>query len=368
VKRLAALFLALTGCYLAPINQRPSVSIHNLTDGTIVRGQTVDLEAITSDPDNDLVLVNWRAYACTSGVDPTPDCDEAVISTGSIDTYSFAVPATRADGTTPTRAVRVILDAHDDRGALARPEQELVIAIGDAAPVLALRKASLHDFVVGSHVSLFADVTDPDDGPDQVTLDWTVFSPATQPQFDLIDEQAPTAAAGHRGEAKSLVPDGIGDWDVQVVATDELGSASTADFDLVIGPDEPPCIASEEPIASGSDTLPLFEATEFTVPVVTDDLDSYPPVLGDIDDGAASFAWTLQTNGGAREPLAVSGNTVELDPASYHPGDTLELRVEVDDRQDRGSNFSACGDTPTCAINAAQPTCTQRQTWHMEIQ
>jgi hypothetical protein len=370
VKRLAVLaaVLALPGCYLEPINQRPSVSIRQLTNGTIYRGADVQLEAVADDPDGDAIVVKWRAFLCTSGVDPTPDCDPLPFSSGNQLDYDFTVQPTRADGTTPVQAVRVLLDANDDRGAEARPEQELVIAVGDEAPELTLRKVSVHDFVVGAHVQLFADVTDPDDSPAAVTLGWTVFSPMSQPASTLTPLPPPTAQPDHRGEGKSFLPEGTGDWDVRVTATDELGSAAVADFDLVIVDDEPPCIAVEEPLADGSATLPLYQPTTFSVPSVTDDLDSYPPVLGDPDTGAAQFSWSLQTNGGVRAPLAVTGDSVALDPADFAAGDILELRVEVNDRQPRAASFAACQDAPTCSFNAADPTCTQRQTWHMEVQ
>ena len=373
VKRLAlplVLAIAAPGCfYVEQINQRPSVSIRQLSGGTPARGSRLAFSAELDDPDGDPVAPSWRAFACTTGVDPAPDCDAAAFDSGTEDDFNFTVPVTRTDGA-PVLAVRVLLDATDQRGATARPEQELVVAIGDGLPVLAVRKVSLHDFVTGSAIHLFADVTDPDDAATAVSLAWTVFSPAGNPTFALTESPtAPPAVPGHRGEEYLLVAGAPGDWDVQVIATDPIGKTAMTDFLLVVTDDSPPCIASESPIAQAGQTLPLFEVTQFEVPVVTDDLDTYPPELVDSDAGAAAFRWTLATNGGARAPLAIAGNAVELDPAQFHSGDVLDLRVEVADRVDRQASFAACGDAlASCALDPAVPSCTQRQTWHVEVQ
>ena len=371
VKRLALmLVLAVPGCfYVDPINQRPSVTIREQTEGTPFRGDSVELQAVSQDPDGDEVLYTWRTYACTTGDDPTPDCDAEPYDTSGLGDYFVTVPTTRIDGVTPVRALRVILDAKDAVGAVAKPEQQLVIPIGDHAPALEVRQDSRHDFVIDSHIALFADVADPDDGPDGVTLVWDVFSPATQPAFELLDASPPSHLPGHRGEAKSLVPHGTGSWDVRVTATDTLGQATVQDFVIVVATDEPPCIDASSPLAQAGETLPLFEATQFEIPVVTDDLDTYPPQLADADAGVAGFSWSLKTNAGARVPLAIAGNGVALDPTSFHSGDILELRVEITDRQPRQASFDACPDVDaTCTFNPIDTSCAQRQTWRVEVQ
>lgn len=373
VKRLGlplVLALAAPGCfYIEQINQRPSISIRQLTDGNATRGSVLSFEAETDDPDGDFVAPSWHAFACTTAVGPTSDCDRTAFESGTDPMFEFTVPVTRGDGT-PVLAVRVVLAATDDRGAAARPEPELAVAVGDGLPVLSVRKVSAHDFVTGSAIHLFADVTDPDDDAPALSLAWTAFSPAGNPPFTLTENPtAPPAIAGHRGEEYVLVAGAPGDWDVQVAATDPIGKTTTADILLTVTADSPPCIASETPIAEAGQTLPLFEVTQFEVPVVTDDLDTYPPELGDGDAGAATFTWTLATNGGARVPLAIAGNAIELDPVHLHSGDVLDLRVEVADRIDRQASFDACGDAlASCAIDPAIPSCTQRQTWHVEVQ
>jgi hypothetical protein len=62
---------------------------------------------------------------------------------------------------------------------------------------------------------------------------------------------------------------------------------------------------------------------------------------------------------GARRP----SNSVALDPISFTPGDILELRVEVFDRND--TQLPCAQDQQSCSLSAN--TCIQRQTWFVEV-
>ena len=53
-----------------------------------------------------------------------------------------------------------------------------------------------------------------------------------------------------------------------------------------------------------------------------------------------------------------------LDPASYQPGDIVELRVEIKDRK---NTAITCADAnPTCST-ISDNACIQRQTWRVEV-
>jgi hypothetical protein len=99
--------------------------------------------------------------------------------------------------------------------------------------------------------------------------------------------------------------------------------------------------------------------------VVTDDLDPYPSVPNDPVVGTTEFHWSIVPPGGTRQPLTgVTGNAVALDPDSYMPGDLLELRVEI---QDRNHRAVSCPDTDlTCSLTT-DATCSQRLTWRVEV-
>ncbi|HTR50650.1 MAG TPA: hypothetical protein VMJ10_08080 [Kofleriaceae bacterium] len=355
--RIALIVVAASGCfYTEPINQRPSASIIQASSAAVFRGDTVTLSAETHDPDGDSVYVAWRAYTCSDGTTPA-GCDAAPYFQSSSVDISFPAPALRADAVTPTESLRVILEATDSHGATAEPEQELLITVNDAAPTVELRAASSYGFAVGTPVDFYPQVMDADDTASTVFLDWSVLGPAYADSF--VD----TPPLG-----KELVVSTPGSWDVQVIATDPAGRSMMADKHVDIVPDHPPCLASWAPLAPpAGQTLPMADPTLFEILVVSDDLDPYPPVVGDPIRGTTTFSWSLLPPGAsARVPLAgVIGNSVALDPASYDPGDVIELRVEI---QDRTHTPVECADSdPTCSV-ISDPTCIQRLTWTVEVQ
>ena len=108
----------------------------------------------------------------------------------------------------------------------------------------------------------------------------------------------------------------------------------------------------------------MSEPTLFQVHVVADDLDPYPT----IDDPyllPTKFTWSLLAPGSTRQVLTgVSGNSVALDPASFQPGDIVELRVEI---YDRTNDAITCADgVATCSV-IGDNNCLQRQTWRVEV-
>jgi hypothetical protein len=360
-----AVAATLTGCfYRDDINQRPSADIHPTSSNPVFRNDTVVLDSIVTDPDSVITNVLWQVFTCTDAVDLAGGCDADSFDTDVMPELTFMVPPNRLDGVTPTRALRVLLDAQDEYGALARPQQELVIPVDDHAPDLDLRQLAAHDGVVDSHVKLFVEVTDPDDSPNAVTVDFTVDPPIPNADFGFDPLPPQQTDPQHLILGRSLLPHDTGDWTVHVTATDPLGQMTQKDFALVVGPDLPGCITAPSPIASPTESIPLVQATQFQVPIVIDDLDVYPP-QADQDLGVASFAWSIKNPGsGSFEDLPTFGNATSLDPASYTPGDVVELRVEIGDRVDR----TMCpASQPTCALDAARPDCFQRVTWTVNV-
>jgi hypothetical protein len=366
VTRFAALLVvAASGCfYTDPINQRPSIDIHQLSADLVYRNELVNLEAVANDPDGDTVAFQWRAYACTT----EGDCDPDPFYTGIQKLASFKVPKLRTESTQPLQAVFVTLEGKDDYGATAKPIQQLVLAVGDRAPDLELRKVPRHAYVVNTPIDVFAKVGDSDDGPDAVALDWHVFSPPAQPAYTLVDRSVAQDPAdpAHLQFGKTFTPAGIGDWDLSVTATDPIGNATNQHLAVTVVADQPPCLAQWAPAASttASATIPITDPTLFEVLVVADDLDPFPSVP-DAVIGQTEFLWSMVPPGGSRVALAsVAGPGVALDPASYTPGDIVELRVEIQDRQHIAVN---CPDAQlTCSV-ISDPLCTQRLTWKVEI-
>jgi len=375
-----ALFIAMglvSGCfYTDPLNQRPSIRIDQGSSHVFYRGDTVDLTAVANDPEGGTVSFHWRAYACTDanlGVDGTDaGCDNVPFPGGGtslLQGFSFVVPHLRATGA-PVESLLVFLEGTDELGATAKPVQQLIIPLGDAPPVVTASRAFHQAYVVGQRVDVFAAVGDADDGilpPPPLT--WTVFSPMTQPTYTLVDIPDVPADPNHPELAqfgKTLTPMGAGSWTVQVVATDSVGMTGMASVDVDVTADRAPCITQVAPIVPPTgQTLPLDQATLFQVLVVDDDLDVYPASTDPIT-GVTSFSWSLLPPGATQRQLlsTATGNRVLLDPSAYAPGDILELRVEIQDRQPR--SLSGCSDNqPTCSVTG--DACIQRQTWRVEV-
>jgi hypothetical protein len=202
-----------------------------------------------------------------------------------------------------------------------------------------------------------------------VQLAWSVFSPNTQPDWAL-DDLGPLddpSDPDHITAHYRFVAHGSGDWDVQVVARDPRGATLERHFTFSVVPDRPPCLAQWQPIAAPDGAaLPVADPTVFQVPLVDDDLDGYPALLGDPIFGTTTFAWSILAPGAStRQPLVgATGNTIDFDPAAFTPGDLVELRVEI---SDRNRTAIPCVDSaPTCSV-ISQPACIQRLTWRVEV-
>jgi len=358
--------LLASGCfYFDPINQRPSADIIQTSSAEVARNMPLSLEASTYDPEGENVSVVWRVYACTDAT--TADgCDAAPFETDVLTDVTFPVPAFRADKMTPVQALRVNLQATDARGAVAKPDQELLLAVADQSPTLTLSKSTRHGYVIGTEIDLYAQVGDADDGAAKVTMQgpWTVYSPASQPAYTLVDKgMLPNDPTTYW---EQFTPMGVGDWTIEVTVNDPLGAQTTQDLPITVVPDHAPCLSQWSPFAPppGS-SLPMQDPTLFQVLVVEDDLDPYPPVPSDPVLGQSTFAWSIEPPGASSfQPLAISGNSVTLDPANYTPGDVLALRVEIQDRNHFAVN---CPQTdPTCSV-ISDPTCIQRLTWLVEV-
>src|SRR5258706_10806910 len=110
VTRLAAIALCASGCfYTDPINQRPSADIIPASSTTVHRGETIELDASTYDPEGQRVYVKWRAYACTDATTPS-GCDDAPFYTGVLEQAVMTIPV-RRQSSVPVEALRVILEA-----------------------------------------------------------------------------------------------------------------------------------------------------------------------------------------------------------------------------------------------------------------
>jgi hypothetical protein len=389
---LLALVLV-SGCiYVDPINQRPSLDIEREGGSEVFRGDVVTMHAVANDPEEQLVFFQWRAYACTDATEDAsgarPGCDAVPFYTEILEDAQLIVPPLRTDVIVPTEQVLVLLEGQDDYGATAKPVQRLVIPISNAPPDVRLQAASGRVcpldpsgrcYTVNKSIDLFAKVGDADDWPTVPELDWTVYSPMNQPTWVLADPSMPVeqdpADTKHLVVGKIFTPKGIGDYEIRLTAMDTLERECVAQgrTDCTSGSDKvmvhvvedgPPCLSQWAPLAATApNAWPLTDPTLFQVTVVLDDLDSFPG--SPTEPSQLAFHWSILPPGAsARQALSTTGNAVALDPASYQPGDIVELRVEIEDRNNTPVN---CVDaSATCSV-ISNNTCIQRQTWRVEV-
>lgn len=363
-----------SGCiYAEPINQRPSLDIERKEPGEVFRGDTVKLRAIADDPEFQYVHFQWRAYLCTTASLTLEACDKAPFYTDIREDAELIIPLKRADEDVAVEQILVLLEGQDSYGATANPIQQLVIPVSNHAPALELRKDSRYGYVVNTELNVYAKVDDADDDPNEVEITWKVYSPANQPAFELLDATMP----GTLQFAKKFTPKGVGDWEIEVTATDASGRACIAEGGsdckmtvrrvmITVVPDHAPCLSQWAPIAPPLGAqFPLTEPTLFQVTVVQDDLDPFPGFPNDAVLKTTDFTWSLLSPGAStRQTLGVDSNRVALDPNNYAPGDILELRVEIADRNNTAVN---CADaSPTCSV-ISDNTCLQRLTWRVEV-
>ena len=366
----AVLALAAPGCLLVdPIASPPAFDIQLVTpdpSGHVRRGDPITLEAVGHDPGRSIDY-RWQSFACADAPDhcatiPPAHCDTVAFHTSTQDMDSYTVPEQRADGS-PVQVVCVRLDGTDTRGATAAP-QRLEIPLDDRPPTVEVSPHTA-SVVQGTSLPIFATVDDPDDAASALAVTWQVFPPAGQATYTL-DPYTGTLPPGQLG--KVLRPTdadtSLGAWDVRVTATDPLGMTASADTVANVVADAPPCLGQWQPIAAPApDALPIAEPTLFQVDRVSDDLDPYPASA----TGVTTFVWSLEGPGDTSHVVlaGATGNSVALDPATYQPGDIVELRVEISDRKHAPPTQQCPDASPTCSLTG--DSCEQRLTWRVEI-
>lgn len=367
---LAAWLPGAAGCfYMDSINREPRASVQVSTPGPHYRNAQVVFSAIKSDdPDGDTLKASWRTRTCDA---KRKGCDARVFHerTGSLnDPYILIVPLERPDGT-PTGSLHVSVTVEDSRGASHAAEMFVDVTNRSPEPVLQVQgfAAASGGYPIGTTVRVVAQAEDPDG--DDTTFMWRYY-PASGSQPENVGwEQVSSTIYDLRADV-------TGEWRVEVTATDELGAVTTTHTSVFIQPDSPPCIAATDPPALAEASYIVERAgapRRFAVLAVADDLDVYPPPPAETPDGrpspqgTAGFRWSIVTpyTDGVRAPIrghALSGYVI--DPGAYAPGDTLSLRVEIEDRS--GLDVNCEQDQPTCALSGDQ-TCLQRMTWRIEI-
>jgi hypothetical protein len=284
----------------------------------------------------------------------------------------YKVRMLRLDAPVPVNSLLVELSGVDALGAEARPVLRRPIPVEDAPPVISpsdVRVTSSYGKVAGYPIVVFVRVADSDDDLTKLMVDWQVTT--TQGDYTLsaltvLDPQPDPNDSTHIQYGGQFVPKATGAWTIEVTATDPSQNTGRQSTTINVVDDQPPCLAQWAPNAPGQSDppLPISQPTLFQVPIVTDDLDPYPPDSDPLK-GVTQFRWSLQPPGGGPwQVLAgATGNHVQLDPSGYVPGDVVDLRVEIQDRVPRA--ITCADNLLTCSVISS--ACIQRQTWKVEM-
>lgn len=379
MRAVAVASVLMTGCfYIDPIVPPPSVHLAVTSAdpaNKLFRGGPATLSA-SFGTDAQQGWYTWAVYSCSEFDQAADACDGLPFfqdpppgespPSGALahHTVNISIPPTK--GTDKTRGIKIVLDARSDRGARATLDNNNEYGVADAPPSLQL-DPQWHSLAAGAPIDLVATYGDVDSDIAGVALGWTVSGPDRFTLEDLGLPQDPGDPA-HRTVGKRLTPSAPGTWAVQVTATDAENTASTVGRSFAIVADSPPCLAQWSPaVPPAAATLPISEPTFFQVPLVSDDLDAYPPITDAPQFGTTAFAWSIRPPGATQhQPVTgATSNGFKFDPALYTPGDVVELRVEIFDRIHTAA--LPCDDAAaTCSI-ASSASCLQRQTWRVEV-
>lgn len=153
-----------------------------------------------------------------------------------------------------------------------------------------------------------------------------------------------------------------GTWKVTALARDDAGMASTAELDVIVNEDQPPCATGTpaSAIVVHDPAQPLLLEVR-----VDDDLDSVPAADGLVP--MAKFRWQIWDEASADWLTALdhAERTFRVPANGFRPADIVRVRVDVADRIARPALLKGCpANDDVCAV---APGCHQRLTWNVEF-
>lgn len=356
------------------INEEPIPGIVALDESNLhYIGDVLRFNATKTIDDDDELLAEWTAFAC-----------ESVGNCRKLDELSFkSVAAIFEVPVLSHENIEVQLRIVDRYGAVRLQPDLFSSVISNREPEIDVQiqgtQESEGSYVLGLPIHFVGLVRSKNSSgvneflPELLDLDGDSTEliykllPPTGSVFENR-EFSPEGETGYR-----LVADIPGEWGVVLSATDGFGGSAEIRSTFLVAQDLPPCLEVLSPRAIDDAYYPLDsleEARRFSVLSVDDTLDPFPlpggadPILAE-----ASFRWFLRAPG-ASEFVAIAGlnaSSYVVDPALYQPGDSVALRVEVQDRVSGPERVLPCAeDVWSCALNTAS-SCFQRKTWGVVI-
>lgn len=377
-----ALLFAPSGCLLdtGPINRPPVVKIVDNPQPIYRNGPPVDFSADVTDEDGPSSLqTRWVVVPPENGsCSWTARADAAargVVPRAADATYSL----TASSSLDP---VCLCAQAIDHFGA--KGQNCLEIQAINRAPTVNITDASgatTDDLrPLYSNIHLIADASDPDGDVPQIS--W-------QLQFSGSDSAGKSITlapcAGVAGDAnRCFTANTPGDYNVTVKVTDSSGATGSDSFIVHVNHDTPPCIERTDPdvraqmivVSRATDLGGAYESRSFQVLNVADDGQPFPVpadsmqrptqfIWSVFDPKSASPVWVRQT---------ITSSTFILSQSMFPdalPGDTVRLRLEVQDSVNQRAVVDCPGDPDICCANntcGGDNECIRSTTWTVLFQ
>jgi hypothetical protein len=212
----------LAGCsqdisFKAIENEPPTAVIASHEEGDVVLEAFLETVRGAVDDDDDVTALDVRWFVDDEEVctDPADERGDAVCD--------FRVP--------DRDTIRVRLEVRDDEGELASDQLELAVQL-TAAPEVAIQSPTRDGrYYSNVPVSLVAQVTDGEDGPDALSVGWT------SDVSGVLDADA-TPDAADLAQSSALLPEGS--HTLEATATDSSGKTGSAEVSITVGPENRP--------------------------------------------------------------------------------------------------------------------------------
>jgi hypothetical protein len=344
------------GCFTDPVNDRPTVSIVVL-DNPIVRGAPMHFSADAHDDQSEPLTFAWGTVATQTRCASTDPLPGAPTSTGTDNTYQntfndigwYCVFVTATDKFGATGyALTAVQIVNQPPVAVIRQ-----VAAGSGALTAPATNVALY-----SSLRFTASQSSDPDSQGALTFVWTL----TQPDGSTA---TPMPCAGSTTDVciPATTP---GAYVLQLQVTDSDGAPNTAMAAFTVATDQPPCIvATDPPFAVQLVGDPDADVT-FAVTGVADDGDPWPAPDGQTSSASFVWSWRTGTTGPFSRRVSYSMPSFTIPGGTFQLGDTLQVRVEADDRVDRTAELAQCraADPPVCELPAK---CDRWVTWSVEL-
>ncbi|HEX7501020.1 MAG TPA: hypothetical protein VF524_12055 [Polyangia bacterium] len=382
--------LGLSGCLLFtdPINKAPTVTINDPTDPVVFGIPTAFTAKVTDDKDNpSSLLLDWAEFTPLAGcksITPATWVSPNRMSSQNDSTAPYILPA---DSVTPLCLCARTTDHNGATGIGCTPNPITRVPVATIVDVSGALSGPPQRLLC-SQVHLYADNSGFASGDQLLQFTWTISYTGTDPAGKSIQLAPCTGVAeAIADQHRCFYAGSPGTYAVTLSITD-TATSNTDTFSIPVDVDRPPCINRTDPdvyakrilLSHSTDLGGSYQSRTFKVLNVVDDCEPYPLPAGSthsptqfvwwvLDSTQDSPIWTRQTN---------TSDSFTVSQAMFpnaRPGDTIELRVEAQDKAvqkfyQAGGQVCAKDVDICCGSTACgTPTdCVRWTTWTVQFQ